>query len=241
MSQDFPLDKNINLPAIGTSPGPDTMATTGQPRRSFLDLPAEIRFGVYQKLFTGAKLEVFETACGQNVRRAAGFEHHILLTCRQVRTEALPLLQSETTISYFCYGWNDTIPTHYLSGIKVLSITATCLTGYDWELSIAAHLDELPALKIMHVESCDLTYEGHTELTAEVQLISSPEYDPELLQEINRWVALDKDILAQVIDLPKRSFIVVLHAVFAVELFELTFRNLVRYSYPLNIVPPVLC
>lgn len=67
-----------------------------------LAIPGEVRLGIYQYLFDGAKLCIeschsSDSPCGRTVCSCA-FPWHILGTCRQLRREALPYLLAATTL-----------------------------------------------------------------------------------------------------------------------------------------------
>lgn len=119
----------------------------------FLDLPAEIRWEIYSHLFDSAKLSC-ETPhaiwpkCGKSVCSCL-FPRHITSTCRQLRTETLPLLLAATTVEVAgSFDKIITMPESYLGRINyavVLDAKLFSLRPFQ--------LEKMPALKVLELRN----------------------------------------------------------------------------------------
>ena len=129
-------------------------------RPSLLGVPAEVRLLIYKALFHDSRI----TIKGDDRQRKVEHEYPsvLLLTCRQIRQEALPIDISSTSLiidarkprghdynSRSTYSISGVVPEKYISGIKHFSLILKHWTGETFNLS---HLNGLTSLETIRLD-----------------------------------------------------------------------------------------
>lgn len=135
-----------------------TLIGTPTSKRSFLDLPPEIRFEIYKQLFLSPKLSCElphrdnhpNWATCKYTICTCNFPRHLTSTSRQIRHEALPLLLANTTVEVAtCFTrFKSLMPPTYLSQLQ----HAVVLKPKEFS-KVPFELAKLPALKTLELRN----------------------------------------------------------------------------------------
>ena len=181
----YPVPRHAELPHGHATRRLAAVSATSlaPPRRSFTDLPAELRVKVYQELFANVELDVRCLDNNDNPSGATNIvyrkaDNAVLKTSRKVRAEALPIFHTQTTIlvttclSAFCVDIFDGIPEMVLQSVQFIVFKRCCIMPRRYLNSV-----DFPSLK-------SITFDN------EWFGINADKYTLEKLQEDNVLIAV---------------------------------------------------